>query len=260
MHIKEELKNMADRNKVLICLTLCSIIEVLSCSASIEQRNQLLFYFDKIEVSGSVDVFVKKGDKRGKVSIYADSEVIDSVNAKVRQKTLIIDANNSFEVQRRIPFVKIKAVRKFPVEVIVYVEKISEIRLLGQSNLTCNGVKSDGLNLFHASSGNLFIEDVQSNVIKIEHIGSGLVRCKGNLTQRLEAEFKNEGGLDAGDLEIQSAKIIHRGSGQVEINSSNWVDARIFSSGHVFLHSKPEKMVVQQKGSGEITSLFPDQE
>ena len=53
------------KNKVLLLLLFAKAFVVLSSVASLEERNQLLFFFDKVEVNGEVDVFLKKGDKRG---------------------------------------------------------------------------------------------------------------------------------------------------------------------------------------------------
>ena len=72
-------------------------------------KKSLLFFFDKIEVKGDVDVFLVKGKRTREVTLFADSEIIDSVYTKVRSKTLYIDANNTYSLARRIPFIRINA-------------------------------------------------------------------------------------------------------------------------------------------------------
>ena len=247
---------MASANKTLLNLFGYLFFGLIPLTADIVNRNELLFFFDKIEARGEVDVFVQKGDKRGKISTFADSQIINSVVARVSQKTLFIDANNSFVFQRRIPFVKFSATRKFPVEVIVSVKEISEIRTLEGANLTCSKFSSPQLKVFHSGTGKVFLDDINSPSICLQQIGSGTSSLKGSRTEIFEVELEGDGNLDASDLEVDSAKVIHQGSGSIQINSMQWLDARILSSGSIFLHGEPEKMVIEQKGSGRIRSLF----
>ena len=203
---------------------------------------------------------MKKGEKRGKISIFADSQIINSVVGRVSQKTLFIDANNSFEFQRRIPFVKINASRKFPVEIIVSVKELSEIRALEGANLTCSEFSSPHLKVFHSGTGKVFLDDLNCPSIYLQQNGSGTSSLKGSRTEILDVELEGNGNLDASDLEVGSAKVIHQGSGSIQINSMQWLDARILSSGSIILHKEPEKMVIKQKGSGRIRSLFTEAE
>ena len=133
-----------------------------SLTAEITIQKKLLFFFDKIEVRGNVDVFLIEGKRLREASIYADTEIIDSIQVQVSQKTLFIDANNTYEIARRLPFLRLKAERTFPVEIVISIDGLREIRLLGQSNLTAKKLRSDQISLFMASSGKLHIEDLAS--------------------------------------------------------------------------------------------------
>jgi hypothetical protein len=228
---------MGKGNKISL-LSLCMLsFAVQPLFPALETRNKLLFYFDKIEVKGDLDVFIKKGQKRGKVSIYADSEIMDSVTAKVRQKTLFLDANNSYEFKRRIPFVKLNATRKFPVEIMVYVEEIAELRILESSNLSCSNISSSHLKVFHSSTGDVHLESVNTPKIEVLHLGSGRLSLQG-------------------ELEVSTAKVVHHGKGELQINPEQWLDARLLSSGSIFLHQNPTNSVVKLKGTGQIKNLF----
>jgi hypothetical protein len=133
-----------------------------SLAAEIKIQKKLLFFFDRIEVRGNVDVFLVEGKRLREASIYADAEIIDSIQVRVSQKTLFIDANNTYEIARRLPFLRLKAERTFPVEIVISIDELKEIRLLGQSNLTAKKLHSDQVSLFMASSGKLHIEDMIS--------------------------------------------------------------------------------------------------
>lgn len=255
--IYREEKNMAEKSKLWHCL-LYFIFTIPVTHGELKVVNQLLFFFDKIEIDGALDVFIEKGNKRGKLSIYADSDIIDSVLAKVHNKTLFLDANNSFEIGRRIPFIKLNAVRKFPVEVIISVEKISQITLLDQSNLTSKGLSSNNLKIFFASSGNLYLEDLSTPFVQIQHEGTGEIIMKGNNVGEMVLEMQNSGSLEGRDFNVEVANVVHRGTGNVNLRTNNWLDARIQSTGNIILYGKPERMVVDQEGSGTVKLILEE--
>lgn len=248
---------MAGRSRLWHCV-LFFFFTMLGTHGELKVVNQLLFFFDKIEIDGALDVFIEKGNKRGKLSIYADSDIIDSVVAKVHGKTLFLDANNSFEFGRRIPFIKLNAVRKFPVEVVISVEKISQITLLGQSNLTSKGLTSDKLKIFFASSGNLHLEDLSTPFVQVQHEGTGEIILKGNKVGEMRLEMENSGSLLGRDFNVEIAKVVHRGEGIVHLRTKNWLDARIQSTGDIILYGKPERMVVDQEGTGTVKLILDE--
>ena len=257
---KESVKGMGSGNKSFFLSCLIFWVGYVFAYGKIDNRNELLFFFDKIEAKGDIDVFVRKGEKRGKISIFADTQIIDSVVARVSRRTLFLDANNSYSFQRRIPFVKINATRKFPVEIMVSVNDLSEIRIYQGANVTCKEFSSSDLKVFHSGSGQVFLDDIHAQKLLFQQVGSGTSILRGNKISDLEVNIEGGGNLKAGNLEINSAKVIHRGIGMVEINPIHWLDARMHSSGPILLYQEPEKMVVEQTGTGEIKFLFQQSE
>ena len=188
----------------------------------LESKKKLLFFFDKIEVNGNVDVFLVKGKRLREAFVYADTEIIQSIKTEVSKKTLFIDANNTYNIARRLPFIRLNAERTYPVEIVVSIEEIRQIRLLGQSNLTAENLSSKKISLFMASSGKLHIENL------------------------------------AAELEVERATLIHQGNGIVHLKPNKWMDARILGNGNIFLHSKPERLIINKQGLGTIKDILPD--
>ncbi len=108
----EKEKNMGKRNLSFITLILLVLFQLNNLKADLIVEKKLLFFFNKIEVKGNIDVFLKKGGRQREAEVYADSEIIESVITKVSQKTLFIDANNTYNIARRVPFFKLKAQTK----------------------------------------------------------------------------------------------------------------------------------------------------
>ena len=138
---------MGSADKVIILVLANLLTFGPATSGEISSQRRLLFFFDKIEVNGEVDVFLSKGNRNREATIYADSEIIDTVLTKVSKRTLYVDANNTYQLARRLPFIKLNAQRKF-VEIIVSIDKLTEIRVHGGSNLTSAGLNSTNCPFF----------------------------------------------------------------------------------------------------------------
>jgi len=247
-----------ERSKFLIWLRKSLKIQTLfiylvhfnSLSGAIESKKKLCFHFDKIEVRGAISVFVEPGKRNRQVEYFADSSIINSITTEVRNRTLYIDANNSFSLSRVIPLLRISAQRVFPIEVIVSVEKIKEIRLLEQSSLSVKKVSGDEIKLFSNSTGFLNGSDLRCDKIKVQHEGSGEITLKGREVLHLDAQLYGSGSLKCEELFLKDAIVNHYGKGNIFIAPSNWLDARIHQSGNLHLLEKPAGRVIKIKGNG----------
>ncbi len=250
-------KSMERRKIKIFCLLILNLVYLITIFGELKSKKRLLFFFDKIEVTGNVDVYLTEGKRKHECTIYADSKIIDSVVTKVSQKTLFIDANNTFNFARRLPFIRLNAERKFPVEIIVSIGMLKDIRLLGQSNLTAEFIESNNLSLFMGSSGKLHIDKLFSEKTTLIHEGSGNIILKGDIDE-LHAKIYQTGSFWGDELEVSRATLIHQGTGLVHLKPLQWLDARMLNNGNVFLHSTPKNLVVDQRGNGKISDILPE--
>jgi hypothetical protein len=247
---------MASENKFGVLILVSLLVFAPAISGEISSQRRLLFFFDKIEVNGEVDVFLNKGKRNREATIYADSEVIDSVLTRVSKRTLYVDANNTYRLARRLPFVKLNAQRKFPVEIMISIDKLTEIRVLGGSNLTSEGLNSDKLSVFCSSTGKIHLENLLSPALHLRHEGSGTVVLRGKGVNRLEAQILGNGLLRAEEFTIGEATLLHQGKEDVHLAPLRWLDARMRGPGNLMLHRKPEKMVIDQAGEGIVRDII----
>jgi len=226
-------------------------------SAEISAKKKLMFHFDKIEVRGAINVFVEPGPRNRQIEYFASSEIIDAVEARVSGRTLYLDANNTFNLTRRIPLIRLSAQRVFPIEVMVNIDSLKEIRLLEQSSLSVKKIHSEELSIFSKSTGNLVVSSIKCPIIKLRQEGEGSVTFRGRDTQFLQAKVFNSGELNAEELFLDTAEISHHGSGNLFLAPSSWLDVKILGSGNLTLFEKPEGIVVHQSsGSGKIINLY----
>ena len=250
----------AGKNKWLLALALLQFSPTGIVRGELAHDRRLLFHFDKIEVRGEVDVFLRQGKRLRECSVYADKEIMDSVTTKVSERTLLVDANNTYDLNRRLPFLRINAKRVFPVEVIVSVRDLSEISLTGSGNLYGSGTKSMRLKLFSGGSGKLDLRNFSANAVEVIQDGSGDVVLMGNSVGKIDAVLSGTGSLYAGDLPTGSAKISLRGRGNAHLSPIDFLDAGMLSSGNVFLHDKPRQSAIRTNGTGVVRDVIPGSE
>ena len=142
-------------------------------SGAVESRRLLSFHFDKIEARGALTVFVEPGKRNRQIEYFADSEIIESVTALVENRTLFLDANNSFLISRKIPLLRLSAQRTFPIEVIVSIDQLKEFRLFENTTARLRNLQGEELNLFINSTGSLHLVGSKFNKINLRHEGSG---------------------------------------------------------------------------------------
>ena len=226
--------------------------------SDLTEKRKLLFFFDKIEINGAVDVFVKPGPRNNEAFIFADASVMDEIGLNVRERTLFVDANNTFDISRRLPFLKISAERTFPIELIVHKEKLSEIRLNGRSNLVLSELNSPKVFVNTSGSGRFHLENSTINNLSIRQDGTGPIILKGEKINSLELKVLNNGPILAQSLPADHVQVTHHGNGDIEINPLKFLDTRIMAEGNIILHQRPTNLVVTQKGGGRVLDISPD--
>ena len=229
------------------------------CLGDLTSERRLLFKFDKIDVRGEVDVFLHQGRRLREATVYADKEIIEQVLTRVENKTLIIDANNSVQFGRRLPFLRINAQRVFPVEVIVSIQDLKEIAITGSGNLSGSGINTGHLKLFSASPGRLDLRQFTAESLEVILEGSGDIILKGTPLTNLNATVNGTGAIRAGELEVRKANIALNGKGRAYLAPNEWLDARLPSAGNLFLTRKPLQSIIQGGGTGSVKMIFPQE-
>ena len=248
------------RNRPLAWLVPISVLLVtVQCLGELAYEKRLLFKFDKIDVRGEVDVFLHQGRRLREATVYGDKNIIKQVQTRVENKTLIIDANNSFQFGRRLPFLRLNAQRIFPVEVMVSILDLKEIAVTGNGNLSGSGINGGHLKLFSASTGRLDLRQFSVESLEVILEGSGDIILKGPPLTNLSATVNGTGTIRAAELEVRKANVALNGKGNAYLAPNDWLDARLPSAGNLFLSRKPDQSIIQGGGTGSVKMIFPQE-
>lgn len=105
-----------------------------------------------------------------------------------------------------------------------------------------------------AGSGNLALQKLDQNLLKVSIAGSGSIKADGKV-ENVDIHIAGSGDADLGKVAAQIATVHIAGSGNIDIAPSNEADIHIAGSGDVNLHTNPKVLDQHIAGSGRIHNI-----
>ena len=105
-----------------------------------------------------------------------------------------------------------------------------------------------------AGSGNLVLQNLNQNRLKVSIAGSGSIKADGKV-QNTEIHIAGSGDADLGHVASEVSEVHIAGSGNTDIAPTEESDIHIAGSGYVNLHSNPKKLETHIAGSGRIHNI-----
>lgn len=105
-----------------------------------------------------------------------------------------------------------------------------------------------------AGSGNLLLEALDQEKLRVNVAGSGDVKADGKVKE-IEIHIAGSGDVNMGQVASRRAEVHIAGSGDTDIAPSEEADIHIAGSGDVNLHSNPPKLETHIAGSGRIHNV-----
>jgi hypothetical protein len=192
--------------------------------------------FTGVKLETSADVVVKVGGER-RVSVTADSNLLERVKTDVRGRSLVIDTADGIHPKTRV-------------RVEVSIPELREVEIDGSGNVSVEGARGDA-SLSIDGSGDLRWSG-EGGAVRVEIEGSGTATLAGSASQ-LAIEVSGSGDVDATRLQARNANVEVEGSGDVNVHVDGGAfRAEVTGSGDVTWsgNGTVERAVVS--GSGEI--------
>jgi hypothetical protein len=175
--------------------------------------------FTSVEVAGSNNVVVRAGEEQS-VVVTADDNLIDRVTTEVQAETLIVgNTAGSFSTTS-------------PMSVEVTVPTLNVLTLTG--------------------SGNIVVDGVEAESLKVELPGSGTLTGNGTAT-RLDITVSGSGVVQFTRLVANDVQAAVSGSGSIFVTATNSLDASVSGSGAILYAGSPKDVTKSVTGSGAIT-------
>jgi hypothetical protein len=105
-----------------------------------------------------------------------------------------------------------------------------------------------------AGSGNLALEKLNQDTLKVSIAGSGSIKANGK-ADTIKISIAGSGDADFGQVVTRDAKVEIAGSGNTDIAATGKADIEIAGSGDVNLHANPSQLETHIAGSGRIHNV-----
>lgn len=187
--------------------------------------------FKRIQLMGSMDVEIKKGDERS-VEINAEENLLPYIETKVEGDKLIVKFSDD---------VNIDADKDIIVKVTT--PALTEASVMGSGDISGDGKfeSDDKIEINVLGSGNVKME-LDAPAIEAKVTGSGDIDISGN-TKDATYNTMGSGNIKASNLKAENTEAKTMGSGNIRAFASVKLKATIMGSGDI-----------SYKGGGAVTS------
>ena len=197
--------------------------------------------FDKIDVSGSFDVTLVKGNE-GEIKIRIEDNLLSYLETNVEGGKLKIKWKKGTNISTNKG-----------VQLTVYFNDINAVGLSGSGEIVSKDmIKSDNFDIAVAGSGDINL-NVDTKQLKAGISGSGDIEVNGSADE-FTATISGSGDIEAFDLKSKKATVKIAGSGDMELSVSEELTARVSGSGDIKYKGNPRIEDIKVSGSGEIST------
>lgn len=199
--------------------------------------------FDKVDVSGAIDVIVNIGNK-SEVVIEADSAIMPYVVTEVKDRELRIYNKDI------IGFYNFKNNK---ILVTITTPSILELESSGACDVTINDLKTDMFKVSLSGACDL-IGSFECNVLDLEASGSSDSKLRGKV-KNCNIELSGASDIKAFDLEVDNLKIEGSGSSNVEITVQNSLDVELSGASELRYKGEPKYIKTDMSGVSNLTKI-----
>ena len=199
--------------------------------------------FDKVDVSGAIDVIVNIGNK-SEVVIEADSAIMPYIVTEVKDRELRIYNKDI------IGFYNFKNNK---ILVTITTPSILELESSGACDVTINDLKTDMFKVSLSGACDL-IGSFECNVLDFESSGSSDSKLRGKVKD-CNIELSGACDIKALDLEVDSLKIEGSGSSNVEITVQNSLEVELSGASELRYKGEPKYIKTDMSGVSNLTKI-----
>jgi len=199
--------------------------------------------FDKVEVSGAVELYVSSGETQP-VKIETDENLIKYIEVEQHGGTLEIKTRRGYNLR---PTQKVIVRVSSP--------NYSKISVSGASNIVGqNKIIARQRLEMHVSGAGDINADVDAPELQSSISGSGDVNLMGQVRD-LELEISGAGDAKCFDMKAENTKVHISGAGSADVYASVSLDAHVSGAGSVSYRGGASKVTRHLSGAGSVKKV-----
>ncbi len=228
----------------------CAQIKRVKASGNYITKEIKVANFDAIKLQGSEDILYSQSTNgKTSIKIYASDNVMDLLNIRVENGTLIVSYKNNINIFGD----------RSEVKVIVSSPTLNNINILGSGDIFLktavrssklnisiqgsgdikgNGLSCKELSTFVQGSGDMELRSIKSEIVNATVQGSGDITLVGE-SQTISLKTQGSGDISASGLKGQNVTAVSQGSGDITCYATGSLNAQINGSGDISYKGKP---------------------
>lgn len=210
---------MAGLAGAMVTLAVPAAAESVTASGRIVEETRAVSGFDRIALSGSLDIVVRQGGSEG-LHLRGDDNVLPLIETFVDDGTLKIRFRRNTSVQRMSE-----------TDITVDVVRLSGLSSAGSGDIRVEGLQTPALRVSVAGSSDVQLYRLGVDTLELDVAGSGDIGASGS-ARRLAISIAGSGDVGAAPLVAEEVSVRIAGSGDVRYGgSAGRVNTRVMGSG-----------------------------
>lgn len=206
-----------------------------------ETRNTREFTQIECNVPGTIR-YVKSDDFE--VLIEAQRNIIDIIETYVSGNELKIKVRDNKNIKSHED-----------ITITVSAPSVNTVALRGSGNIDIPGIFTpEHARLSVSGSGNIKVNDLESESLEISLSGSGNADIYNGSTDHVDIKISGSGNVNVSNVEARTAKTETSGSGSIRLWATEDLEATISGSGSVLYKGSPA-VEANISGSGRVAKL-----
>jgi hypothetical protein len=245
---------------LLAAVAMPSCIEVYVADGPIETRTYDLADFKGVELDGSGDVFIFKGDEF-KVEVTTNSDLFDYLNLYVSDHTIHLGPRKGYF---NLKYSKLQYKITLPELNYVALDGSGDITALdnfvapndfllsidGSGDILMNELSAQRIFFEINGSGDITTSNIDCELADFEIDGSGNINSRGYAVKQV-IDINGSGDVKTSSLETEECFIDINGSGNSRVLVFDYLKVRINGSGSVYYTGNPDTEI-SRNGSGKV--------
>ncbi len=230
--------------KTIILIIAVALIGQIARAEENKREYREVDSFSEISLRVAANVYLDQGQPQS-VEVVGKASTLEDLITEVKGRELIIRFPNKNYLFRDFNAGKI--------DIYITVPEIDALNLAGSGDIICEGpINSRILNLAISGSGDILMEDLQSDRVKASISGSGDIQISGSeMCTDLNVSISGSGDFKGIDFPVEDVVVRIAGSGGASVVAENNLNVRVAGSGDVVYKGSPlvDQAIV---GSGDV--------
>ena len=232
------------RNLNILLLSTLIFTTSIACAQTRQAKDEFqVSNFTAIKSSAVANIEIKQA-KETSVIAEGDDDMLDLLEVKVDNHTLVIEMNN-----KRMKLFKNRSNK---LTIFISTPNLTEIDSEGVGNITIDGgFETPKLTVNSEGVGNIKAEHLYARTVEIESNGVGNIKVGGN-AENVYIKSDDIGNTDARNLVSQNTHVESDGIGNVSCYASEYLKIESDGVGNITYYGKPKQTNINKDGVGKI--------